>query len=393
MKTYRYLTPEEKKAIRTRYAELGNRVPQYFVRDLAEQYDVSTRTIQHTIFGRDGKTLIDDFPAHLQDDATVLRGRSVLLDADGKVKQQWVKTEQKADTEAMKAVIHDLCADLPKFTPVKYEGKKYKNSDLLTVYPMGDPHFGLYAWNEETEGGDFDLSIAERDLCEAMDRLVASSPASENALIINLGDFFEADNMQGETMRSKNKLDTDTRWLKVLRTGIRALIRCIQAALTKHKHVSVICAIGNHDDHSSMFLMTILSHLFEKEKRLTIFDAPTIKHYFHWESILIGVHHGHTIKMKELVAQMPYDRPAEFHASKHRYWWTGHIHQDRKIEEQGVLVESARTLAARNAWAASIGYRSGRDAKAVVYHKDFGEVERHTVSVDMLEAFRQSKKK
>lgn len=388
----KYLTRADKEGIRARYASLNGKIPQYFATDLAEEYGVSTRTIHHIIFGR-GKNKITDLPEHLQGDGTLLKGRSVLLDANGNIKQQWVKTEEKADTEAMKSIIMDLCSELPSLPPVKYENAKFKNSDLLTVYPMGDPHFGLYAWDEETEGGDFDLSIAERDLCEAMERLVASSPPSENALIINLGDFFEADNMQGETMRSKHKLDTDTRWLKVLRTGIRALIRCVQAALTKHKHVTVICAIGNHDDHSSMFLMTVLSHLFEKEKRLTIQDAPTIKHYFHWESVLIGVHHGHTIKMKDLVAQMPYDRPAEFNASKHRYWWTGHIHQDRKIEEQGVLVESARTLAARNAWAASNGYRSGRDAKAVVYHKDFGEVERHTVSVDMLTAFRNAKKK
>lgn len=386
------LTPEQKEELKAKYhAVATNGTPYGFMSKLANEYGIAVRTAQQIIFGRK-KRGDEDLPEHLRDDGMFVKGRSVLLDSEGNVKLQWVKTDKKFDAEMMKGIITDLCEELPSLPPVPYESKKYKNSDLLTVYPMGDPHFGLYAWDEETEGGDFDLSIAERDLCEAMDRLVASSPPSENALIINLGDFFEADNMQGITMRSGHKLDTDTRWLKVLRTGIRALIRCVQSALMKHKNVTVICAIGNHDDHSSMFLMTILSHLFEKEKRLTIYDAPTIKHYFHWESILIGVHHGHTIKMSELAKQMPYDRPQEFAHSKHRYWWTGHIHQDRKLEDQGVLIESARTLAARNAWAASLGYRSGRDAKAVVYHKDFGEVERHTVSVDMLAAERNKKK-
>lgn len=391
MKTNK-LTDGDREIIRSRYAEATrDDLRLGFVTKLAGEFGVSARTIQHIVHGR--KRSPSELPESLQQDGMFVKGRSVLLDSEGNVKMQWVKTDKKFDNEAMTAIIEDLCADLPALPKVKYEGKKHKTSDLLTVYPMGDPHFGLYAWHDETESGDFDLAIAERDLCEAMDRLVDSSPPSDQALIINLGDFFEADNMQGETMRSKHKLDTDTRWLKVLRTGIRALIRCIQSALTKHRHVTVICAIGNHDDHSSMFLMTILSHLFEKEPRLTINDAPTIKHYFHWENILIGVHHGHTIKMKDLVTQMPYDRPHEFNASKHRYWWTGHIHQDRKIEEQGVLVESARTLAARNAWAASNGYRSGRDAKAVVYHKDYGEVERHTVSVDMMSAERSKKSK
>jgi hypothetical protein len=386
------LTPEQKEELKAKYHSVAaNGTPYGFMTKLANEYGIAIRTAQQIIFGRK-KRGDEDLPEHLRDDGMFVKGRSVLLDSEGNVKLQWVKTDKKFDAEMMKGIITDLCEQLPSLPPVPYENKKFKNSDLLTVYPMGDPHFGLYAWDEETEGGDFDLAIAERDLCEAMDRLVSSSPPSENALIINLGDFFEADNMQGITMRSGHKLDTDTRWLKVLRTGIRALIRCVQSALMKHKNVTVICAIGNHDDHSSMFLMTILSHLFEKEKRLTIYDAPTIKHYFHWESILIGVHHGHTIKMSELAKQMPYDRPQEFANSKHRYWWTGHIHQDRKLEDQGVLIESARTLAARNAWAASMGYRSGRDAKAVVYHKDFGEVERHTVSVDMLAAERSKKK-
>ena len=53
-------------------------------------------------------------------------------------------------------------------------------------------------------------------------------------------------------------------------------------------------------------------------------------------------------------------------------------------EFNGMKVESFRTLSARDAYAASHGYRSGRDMKCLVFHKDFGEVERHTVSVDML---------
>jgi plasmid maintenance system antidote protein VapI len=355
-----------------------------FVNNLAEKYGVSRWTIQNIVNGK--HRVNAEAEQRLTEEGMFIKGRSVLLDKDGKVKLQWVKTDKKFDHEAMKAVIDDLCEAVPKLPPVKFAPIQKPNADLLTVYPMGDPHFGLYSWDEETETGDFDLQIAEQDLCDAMERLVGSAPPTEHALICNLGDFFEADSMEGVTMRSRHKLDTDSRWLKVLRTGIRALIRCIEAALTKHKQVTVICAIGNHDDHSAMFLMTLLSHLFEKENRVKILDAPTIKHYYRHGKVLIGVHHGHTIKMADLPMQMANDRKEDWGETDHKYWWTGHIHQDRKIEKDGVLIESARTLAARNAWAAQMGYRSGRDAKAVIYHKDFGEIERHTVSVDMLRA-------
>lgn len=44
----------------------------------------------------------------------------------------------------------------------------------------------------------------------------------------------------------------------------------------------------------------------------------------------------------------------------------------------------AEGMSARDAWAASMGFQSGRDMKAIILHRQFGEVARHIVSVDML---------
>jgi hypothetical protein len=165
------------------------------------------------------------------------------------------------------------------------------------------------------------------------------------------------------------------------------MIRCIQSALLKHEKVTVINAIGNHDDHSSMMLSTVLAHLFGNEPRVDINDAPTIKHYYRFGQCLIGVHHGHTIKKDRLPLQMSSDRPKDWGDTIHRYWLTGHIHHDSRREyDGGVIVESFRTLAGKDAWTAQMGYSSGRDMKCIVYHRNFGEVERHTVSVEMLRA-------
>jgi len=322
-----------------------------------------------------------------------ISGKSVLYDAEGKVKLQWVKAQQDKGAEAIKALVEDLKDDMPSFKPMKRLAVKHERDDVLAVYPMGDPHIGLLAWGEET-GDDHNLEIGERELCEAVERLVAAAPNSKEALIANLGDFFHADNLDSETRRGHNKLDTDTRWLKVLRAGIRAMIRCIQSALAKHERVTVINAIGNHDDHSSMMLSTVLAHLFANDPRVIINDAPTIKHYYRFGKVLIGVHHGHTIKKEKLLAQMVADRPKDLGETLHRYWLTGHIHHDTRREfDAGVIVESFRTLVGKDAYTAEHGYTSGRDMKCIVYHKDFGEVERHTISVEMLRAGITSKKK
>lgn len=310
------------------------------------------------------------------------RGTSTLY-RDGKEVLKWVKQSRNDDRKVAEEIVKNLAESLPRVKSTEPRSKTFRQ-DAIAVYPMGDPHFGMFAWGEESEA-DFDLKIAEASLCSAVDRLVDTVPACEEALIINLGDFFHADNSASRT-QSGHILDTDTRWAKVLRVGIKAIRQCIESALSKHKHVSVINAIGNHDEHTAMFLSVALSNIYESEPRVTIIDNPTMKHYYRFGNNLFGVHHGHTIRMKDLPMQMAADRPKDWGETKHRFIFTGHIHHDSKIEESwsGVVVESFRTLAPKDSYHAGRGYKSARDMKSILFHKEFGEIERHTVNVDML---------
>lgn len=318
-----------------------------------------------------------------QEIESFVKGTSTLYDENGKVKLRWVKTDQKFDAEQARDWIAALAEKVPRARPVKSPVKL--DDDTITVIPMGDPHIGMYAWADEA-GDDFDLNIATSSLCGAVESLVKCTPRSRECLIANLGDFFHADNMQGETLRSRHKLDTDTRWAKVLVAGLKAMRQCIASALLHHEQVTVINAIGNHDDHSSMFLTVALSHIYENEPRINIIDNPTVCHYYRFHKNLFGVHHGDKIKPDKLPLIMATDRPQQWAECPNRYWFLGHIHHDVLREYQGVKVESFRTTAARDAWATSMGYRAGRDMKAIVYHKDFGEIERHVRSVEMLAA-------
>lgn len=345
---------------------------------IANEHGISARTVR---VHRGFNILTASDSAISKEMDAFVKGTSTLYDENGEVKLRWVKTDKKFDAEQAREWLTALAAKVPRAKPTA--GPGILPDDTLTVIPMGDPHLGLYSWAAES-GDDFDLNIAERDLCNAVDRLVRCTPKSKQALIVNLGDFFHSDNMLGETTRGHHKLDTDTRWAKVLVVGLKAIRQCITSALEHHEQVTVINAIGNHDDHSSMFLTVALSNIYEDCPRVKIIDNPTVVHYYHFGQNLIGVHHGHSIKAQDLPLIMAADRPKEWAESKHRIWLCGHIHHDTKKEYQGVTVETFRTLAARDAWAASKGYKSGRDMKALILHREFGEIERHTVSVDML---------
>lgn len=298
---------------------------------------------------------------------------------------QWVKTDRNADEKL--AVLAEAVAGIAE--PFRALAEPVPSAlafddDLLAVYPMGDPHVGMYAWARET-GEDFDLEIAERNLVAAVDHLVDLAPPARQALIIDLGDFFHADGPENRTARSGHALDVDTRWAKVLGIGIRAMRRNIDRALEKHELVRVIVEIGNHDDQSAIMLALCLANYYEREPRVEIDTSPAKYHWHRFGACLLGVTHGDTVKGDKLGPIMAVDRAQDWGETQHRAWYCGHVHHDSLKEYPGVTVESFRTLAARDAWHHAAGYRSARDMKLDVWHRRWGRIARHVVGINQLE--------
>ena len=313
-----------------------------------------------------------------------LQSATTLRDADGNVKLTWHKTTKEG--ENLEALLNSFeqavdARDLPKAK--KIAAPKTCDKDLLTIYPWGDPHIGMLAWPLET-GNDFNLSIATAQLFQAVDKLVDAAPASEEALIINLGDFFHSDNMQNRTARSGHALDVDSRWAKILDAGVAVAVRCVKRALQKHKKVSVDNRIGNHDDHSSIFLATCLRSHFAENPRVHVNPSANMFYYKEFGANLIGSTHGHTVKPDKLPGVMAADQREAWGRTQHRYWYTGHVHHESKKEYPGCIVETFRTLAARDAWHNGQGYRAGRSMVCDVIHSKHGRVLRHEIGVEAL---------
>lgn len=316
-------------------------------------------------------------PGHL------LKGVSTLYAADGSVKAQWVKSaNDNLSAEAFSQLILESLEPI-RGTSIKVKKPADTNKDILALYPMGDPHFGMYSWSDET-GSNFDLKIAEQSLIAAVDHLVSVAPPASTAIVASLGDFFHTDNSSNRTSRSGATLDVDSRWSRVLKVGLRAFRRTIDMALTKHQKVHVICEIGNHDDHSAVALAHALSLYYENNERVTVDLSPALFHWYRFEKNLIGFTHGDKVKRDKLPGVMAVDRAADWGETTNRYWYIGHVHHDRLTEFPGCIVESFRTLASSDAWHAGQGYRSQRDMKVDVIHKDWGKVERHIVGIRQL---------
>ena len=298
-------------------------------------------------------------------------------------KPMWVKTDRdkiKAEQQMIEG-IKALCSEIPPAEPTKPQQHIFE--DLLAVYPLGDPHVGMMAWEPES-GADWDIKIAKEKFTGVFDRLVKTAPNCKEALIVNLGDYFHADNMEGVTTRSGHNLDTDGRFSKMIEAGMFIMRRMIDSALQHHEKVSVINSVGNHDSVSAQWLSIALTALYENESRVSVMANPAPFQYFEFGKVLIGAHHGHTCKMQNLPGVMAADRPQAWGRTSFRYWLTGHIHHDSMKEFPGVKCESFRTIAAKDAYAAWGGYRSGNDSKCLIMHREHGEIERHTVNLSMV---------
>ncbi len=317
-------------------------------------------------------------PGYLMGKVTVQRN------ASGYVERTWERQspDATAQAERLAAIREVMLEGLPRVAPTA--APVYADDDLLTVYPQGDPHAGLYAWKDET-GQGFDLAEYERVTKAAIDRLVASAAPSAFALFIDLGDSLHADNNAART-RSGHHLDTHGRHGEVVRAVMRCKRHHVARMLEKHAHVTVRINPGNHDGITALMLAEMMAMIYENEPRVTVATSPN-PYWFHgFGSNLIGTTHGDGAKGKDLPLLMAVDAPALWLASEHgsRVWFVGHVHHKDIKDHPGVTVEYTRTLAAPDVWSHSEGYRSKRSIECVTFHRHHGEVERHTCGMARL---------
>lgn len=316
-----------------------------------------------------------------------LRGASTLY-RRGEVEpvMQWIKTN--ADDDAREAIMREavraLSEDCRGLSPI-VNGPANCRSDLLAVYPLGDPHIGLYAWSKES-GEDFDLDEARRLTLAAVDRLVQSAPAADTAIILPLGDVFHANDQTNVTPGHKHQLDVDSRFVKVLGIGVEVFRHTVLRALEKHARVVVRFVSGNHDPQAVWALAFTISAYFDNDPRVEVDLSPAAHWFYRFGRVLIGATHGDKSRAEQLPGVMACDRAEDWGQTRHRYWLCGHVHHSSVKEFPGVTVETFRTLAATDAYAAGHGYRAGRDMRLIVMHREHGEIERHRCDVGMLQA-------
>jgi hypothetical protein len=307
-------------------------------------------------------------------------------DREGQVLIQWTRENKKeaAAFEQFWKAAKAAASEIPSLPRVIAKRKDHR-SDLLSLYPLGDPHLGMLAWMPET-GADFDLKIATRELYACVDMLVDSAPPSKVGVLASLGDLFHAEDDFQVTPRQKHKLDVDTRSEKVNEAGFELVERMVLRLLQKHEIVEIVLVPGNHDPKLARMLRLWCLAVFRKNRRVKVLDNRDPYIYIRWGKTLLGFCHRDGAKDGKLLGIMANDQRKAWGESDYCYWHGGHHHQDGVIELPGCVIEQHQTLAPRDYYAHHAGFRSGRGLKVITYSNQWGFIARNRVDIQQVHA-------
>lgn len=306
--------------------------------------------------------------------STLVRHKSANDSSTGKV-LEWVKTrvDVREQMDAATAMLDTMISDIKPLPVIPYRNK-VATTDQFTVIPIGDPHIGLMTWSKEV-GEDWDIKIADRVYRKVFKRLLSNLPDTEECILVNTGDFFHADNIQGETSRSKHKLDLDGRHGKWLDAGFVVIRMFIDACLRKYKKVEFINVPGNHDDILGRAIGSYVWQLYRDNPRITVQKGDSPFQYVKRGKVLLGFAHGHTCKLSSLPGKMADDQFKLWGKTTYRHWITGHVHHNSWTqfkEHPGCKVETVGIIPPKDAYAHGGAYGAARGIQGIIFDKKIG---------------------
>tara|TARA_R110002096_G_scaffold271310_1_gene465070 strand:+ start:684 stop:1880 length:1197 start_codon:yes stop_codon:yes gene_type:complete len=314
-------------------------------------------------------------------------------DSEGKIERSWIKGKlDKATQEEMYInFIEGLSAEIK---PAKKTKKINPQTDLLaSAIIFGDAHLGMLANAIETLAEDHNLVRATEDIRLAIDYCIECAPPSEEGWFINVGDFTHADGT-GNTTHAGTPVDLSERHNQVIRAAGLLIRYCVDKMLTKFNKVIVINARGNHDKDAAFGLNLYCEAVYEHEPRVEVQGNDSKFNFIEFGNCLIGINHGDGINANRLAGVMTRGQAEAWGRTTFKRWWMGHIHHKQMFEhDSGVTLESFHTLAPIDAWHSGAGYGSERRVTMITLHKQYGEVNRMSPSLELIRAQQQVYKK
>jgi hypothetical protein len=311
-----------------------------------------------------------------QDGAGKWQGEELCKTGNRQIK---VKLRRKAPKP-----IQDGIAELLKdLKPIKTSipPKRPRADRHMIELGLYDHHFGKLCWGDETST-NYDLRIAEAEWKAAVDGMLARIAGfNVEKIVMPIGnDFFHANDFHSQTANLTRVESVDDRFSKVFRTGCRSVQYTIEKAL-EIAPIELGWIPGNHDRHTSWYLMEVLRAMFSSNAHVTIDNGPRQRKYVAYGPALLGYVHGEDNKHNDLPTLMATEEPLLWSKSKFRSWRIGHWHKRKEVRHtvgdtfNGVEVRIFPSLCGTDSWHYRKGYTgNARMAEVHIWSESDGPV-------------------
>jgi hypothetical protein len=290
----------------------------------------------------------------------------------------WIKTKATADApgysvmlrppeEAPENIAERIADRINKIVaaPPVHRPKAF-SSDLLNLLPIFDVHLGQRV-------GSFGTAQAVERLREGVRDVIERAPAAETLVILNGGDFTEANDNSALTPANKHPLAVDMDFDDLSDIAVDLSVEIIEYALSAADRVVYQGLKANHDPAMAVVLRQALRMRYRDEPRFELLDGLDL-FTMEWEGNLLAGIHGHqkVSKPESLTLAIAARHAAAWGNSRNRELWRGHNHKEVTISVPGMTLYQVNPICPPGRYANENLYTGQSDIQCVTYGKGGG---------------------
>jgi hypothetical protein len=132
--------------------------------------------------------------------------------------------------------------------------------------------------------------------------------------------------------------------------------------LRQVSEVEIILTAGNHDFKLSHVLLQYLGAYYRNCQDVNVIRCHKFRQYFEYGENLLGFTHGDGTKLQDLPFLMANEAAESWSRTKHRSFFTGHLHHEMVKDFKGVKVFQMPSLSGSDRWHHNHGYEGSTRA-------------------------------
>lgn len=273
-------------------------------------------------------------------------------------------------------IIEMMDAHSPKYPNI--ERDFLVDGHLLVIDPA-DVHIGKLCTAFES-GEDYNSHIAVKRVHEGVEGILQKVKGFNiDQIVLIIGnDILHVDSPKNTTTSGTSQ-DVCQMWYDNFLMAKQLYVEVIEK-LTSVADVHVIFNPSNHDYTNGFFLADAIKSWFRHSSNITFDCSIAHRKYYRYFENLIGSTHGDGAKQADLGLLMAEEAKKDWGDTKHRYFYTHHVHHKTSKDMIGLTIESLRSPSGTDSWHHRNGYGIGgvKAIEGFLHSKVHGQICRIT---------------